>query len=198
MAAGSSLLAVALLALMLALAAEWMRDAQAQAEAQRTAEGFTTLIEGLYAYRTNNVTSWPANFNELIAFLPNLNVDSGQPRLAGANGEGGRYTLNSVSGVRLITTVSTERHARAVTREFGTNGSYSGSGSAWTITVGVPDPGSISVLAQTLLIDGSNKMARPLWVNNRVIASDPCTDDGFGINAAGDLMACRNGVWVSH
>ena len=198
MAAGSGLLAVALLAVMLAIAAEYMRDAQGQAEAARTAEGFATIIEGLYDYRTANVTTWPADFNDLTPHLPNLQIDSGDANQAGANGEGGRYTLATTGGVRLTTTVSSERHARAVTREFGTNGSYGGSGSSWTITVGVPDPGSISVLEHTLLIDGTNKMVRPLWVGNEVTASAPCSDAGFGINSNGTLMACRGGTWASH
>ena len=118
---------------------------------------------------------------------------------AGANGGGGRYTLAIASGnVTLTTIVGTERHARSVTREFGANGSYFAVSDGFEITVAVPTPGGITLMQQTLLTDGTNKMQRPLWIATTVANGDPCTGAGFAVDTTGNLMRCHVGLWQTY
>ena len=115
---------------------------------------------------------------------------------AGTNGEGGRYSLVvSGSNLTLTTTVAEESHARAVTREFGSNGSYASVTGGYTVSVAVPAPGNITLMQQTLLTDGTNKMQRPLWIENTVSTGDTCTGTGMAVDSTGNLMRCDGGVW---
>ena len=193
------ILMVAILFTVVALGSQYWRTAEDLNTSRRTAEGFLTLIEGLYAYRANNVSRWPTSFANLTPYLPLLQIDSGDPMQAGANGEGDRYTLAiSGSNVTLSTTVSTEVHALTVIREFGSNGTYRAVTNGFQITVAVPAPGNVTLMQQTLLTDGTNKMQRPLWLQNIVTAGTSCTTTGMALNATGDLMKCDGGVWQIH
>ncbi|MCY4096303.1 MAG: hypothetical protein OXG05_14405 [Gammaproteobacteria bacterium] len=193
------ILLVAILFTVVALGSQYWRTAEDLDTSRRTAEGFLALIEGLYAYRANNVSQWPTSFSNLTPYLPLLQIDSGDPMQAGANGEGGRYTLAIAGGnVTLATTVSTESHAQAVIREFGSNGTYAAVSNGFQLSVVAPAPGGITLMQQTLLTDGTNKMHRPLWLQNTVTIGTPCTTTGMAVNATGDLMKCDGGAWQPH
>ena len=193
------ILLVAILFTVVALGSQYWRTAEDLDASRRTAEGFLTLIEGLYAYRANNVSQWPTSFSNLTPYLPLLQIDAVDPMQAGANGEGGRYTLAITGGtVTLSTTVGTESHAQAVIREFGSNGTYAAVSNGFQLFVVVPSPGGITLMQQTLLTDGTNKMHRPLWLQNTVTIGAPCTTTGMALNATGDLMKCDGGVWQPH
>ena len=193
------ILLVAILLTVVALGSQYWRTAEDLDTSRRTAEGFLTLIEGLYAYRANNVSQWPTSFSNLTPYLPLLHIDAVDPMKSGANGDGGRYTLAVAGGnITLATTVSTESHAQAVIREFGSNATYAPVSSGFQITVAVPVPGGITLMQQTLLTDGTNKMHRPLWLQNTVSAGASCTTTGMAVNATGDLMKCDGGVWQPH
>lgn len=196
MHAFGGILLVAILFTVVALASQLWRTFENLDESQRTVEGYLTLIEGLYAYRADNVSQWPSSFTDLSRYLPALQIDTVDPMAAGANGEGGRYTLAIVGGiVTLSTSVAGESHARSVIREFGSNGTYASTPNGYDITVTVPAPGGISLMQQTLLTDGTNKMERPLWLQNTVTDGTSCTGTGMAVNASGDLMRCNSGIW---
>ena len=193
------ILLVAILFTVVALGSQYWRTAEDLHTSRRTAEGFLTLIEGLYAYRADNVSQWPTTLSNLTPYLPLLQIDSGNPMQAGANGDGGRYTLAITGGnVTLSTTVGTESHAQAVIREFGSNGTYAVVSNGFQLSVFVPAPGGITLMQQTLLTDGTNKMHRPLWLQNTITIGTPCTTTGMALNATGDLMKCDGGVWQPH
>ena len=193
------ILLVAVLFTLVAIGAQWWRTNEDLEASRRTVEGYLTLMEGLYAFRADNVSQWPTSFSGLTTYLPNLQVDAVDPMRAGANGDGGRYTLVvSGSNVSLTTTVTTETHARAVLREFGANGTSVAITGGHAISVAVPAPGGITLMQQTLLTDGSNKMHRPLWLNTAVAVGDTCTGTGMGFDASGNLMRCNGGVWQNH
>ena len=193
------ILLVGVLFTIVAIGAQFWRTTAEFDASRRTVEGYVTLIEGLYAYRADNVTQWPASFPDLIAFLPMLQIDAVDPMQAGANGDGGRYTLAITGGnLTLTTTVATEPHARAVTREFGINGTYVAISNGFEITVTVPAPGGIVLMQQTLLTDGTNKMHRPLWMQNTVTQANACTGTGIGLDASGNLMRCNGGTWQAY
>ena len=190
---------IALMFTVVTLGAQWWRTSEDLNASRRTAEGYLTLIEGLYAFRADNVSQWPASFTNLTPYLPLLQVDPVDPMQAGANGAGGRYTLSIVGGtLTLATTISTEAHAQAVVREFGSNGGYATVTNGFEITVAVPDPGGIALMQQTLLTDGSNRMNRPLWLQNTVSAGSSCNSTGMALNAGGALMKCDGGTWQTH
>ena len=192
-------LLVAVLFTVVALGSQYWRTAEELDTSRRTVEGYLSLMEGLYAYRADNVSTWPTSFSNLTPYLPLLQIDSIDPMQAGANGEGTRYTL-AISGanVTLTTNVSTESHARAVIREFGSNGTYLAGTTGFDITVAVPAPGGITLMQQTLLTDGTNKMQRPIWLRNTVTAGDACSGTGLAFNATGDPMKCDGGTWQTH
>ena len=182
-----------------ALGTHYWRTTEELDASRRTVEGYLTLIEGLYAYRAENVSRWPNSFTDLTPYLPLLQINSVDPMQAGVNGEGGRYTLTISGGnVTLTTRVTTERHARSVTREFGANGGYAALTDGFEVTVAVPTPGGITLMQQTLLTDGTNKMHRPLWLATTVAAGDPCTGSGFAVDASGNLMRCNGGLWQAY
>lgn len=199
MQAIGGILLVAVLFTVVALGSQWARTHEQVDSARRTSEGYLTLIEGLYAFRADNVSQWPASFTNLTSYLPMLQIDSIDPMQAGANGEGGRYTL-AISGgsLTLATTVSNERHARSVVRGFGTNGTYAAVTNGFEITVAVPDPGGIALMQQTLLTDGTNRMHRPLWFQDVVTSGTACSGTGVGFDASGNLMRCTGGTWQPH
>ena len=199
MHAVGGLLIVVVLGTALVMGGQWQQQQQAIDEARRTAEGFLTLVEGVYAYRTDKPTSWPADFNEVLPYFPNLQVDGTMPTKAGANGEGGRYDLVAVTGgIALQTVVSSDAHANAVVREFGTRASTRSVAGGVEITVGIPDPGGISVMTSALLTDGTNRMRSPLYLDSTVVAGDACSDTGLGMTVSGQLMKCVNSVWVAN
>ena len=192
-------LLVGVLFTIVALGTQFWRTTQELDASRRTVEGYLTLIEGLYAYRAENVSRWPTSFTDLTPYLPLLQVDTVDPMQAGANGEGGRYALAISSGnVTLTTTVGTESHARSVTREFGANGSYRAVTDGFEITLAVPTPGGITLMQQTLLTDGTNKMQRPLWLATTVASGDSCAGQGFAVDASGNLMRCNGGLWQAY
>ena len=193
------ILLVAAMFVVVAFASQWWRTTEEINESRRTVEGYLTLIEGLYAYRADNVSQWPGSFTDLTVYLPALKVDSADDMQAGANGEGGRYRL-TVSGTALTlsTTVAEESHARMVTREFGANGSYASVTGGYAVTVALPVPGSITLMRQTLLTDGTNKMQRPLWIENTVTSGDACSGNGMAVDLTGHLMRCNGGFWQTH
>lgn len=195
----SGILLVATLFTIVALGAQWWRTTEDLDASRRTVEGYLALIEGLYAYRADNVSRWPTSFTQLTTHLPNLQVDTVNPMKAGANGEGGRYEM-AISGTNLTLTtiVAEESHAQAVIREFGTNGTYSPAADGYAIDVAVPAPGGITLMQQTLLTDGTNKMHRPLWLQNTITAGATCTGNGLGVDASGNLMRCDGSVWQTH
>lgn len=195
---GAILLVAALFAVV-AVGAQWLRTTDDLDASARTVEGYLMLMEGLYAYRADNVSQWPSAFADLTSYLPHLPIDPNDPMQAGANGEGGRYTL-SVSGANLalVSTVATEAHARSVVREFGSNGAYVSAANGFAITVAVPPPGNVTLMQQTLLTDGTNKMHRPVWMQNVVAAGDACAGTGMALNANGRLMRCNGGVWQNY
>lgn len=192
-----ALLFVGLLAIIVFLVADWTRLEDEQDSARRTSEGFITLIEGLYAYRSDtNITGWPTDFNALLPYLPNLQFNSSQPLRAGANGHGHPYVMSVTGGnLMLSTSVDTQVHAQAAVREFGSSASYVTSATRFTITVGVPDPGGISLVTQTLLTDGSNAMRRPLMMTNTVTLAATCSGSGLALTAAGQPVRCTSGTW---
>ena len=193
------ILLVAILFTVVALGSQYWRTAEDLDTSRRTAEGFLTLIEGLYAYRADNVSQWPTSFSNLTPYLALLRIDAVDPMQAGTNGEGGRYTLSIAGGnVTLSTTVGTASHAQAVIREFGSNGTYAAVSDGFQITLAVPAPGGITLMQQTLLTDGTNKMHRPLWLQNTVTTGDLCTTTGMALDATGDLMKCDGGIWQPH
>ena len=199
MQAFAGLLLVGVLFTLVALGTQYWRTTEDLEASKRTVEGYLTIIEGLYAYRADNVSRWPTSFADLNPYLPLLSIDSSNPMQAGANGQGGRYTLTITgTNVTITTTVSAEFHARSATREFGTNGSYTAVSDGYAITVAVPTPGGIALMQQTLLTDGTNKMQRPLYMQNTVTAGDPCTGNGFGVDATGNLMRCSGTAWQNH
>ncbi len=199
MQAFAGLLLVGVLFTVVALGTQFSRTTEDLDASKRTVEGYLTIIEGLYAYRADNVSRWPTSFSDLNPYLPLLPIDSGNPMQAVVNGQGGRYTLTITgTNVTITTTVSAESHARSVTREFGTNGSYATVSDGYVITVAVPAPGGIALMQQTLLTDGTNKMQRPLYVQNTVTAGDLCTGNGFGVDATGNLMRCNGSAWQNH
>lgn len=199
MHAVGGLLIVLVLGTALVMGGHWQQQQQAIDEARRTAEGFLSLVEGIYAYRTDKPTSWPANFNEVLPYFPNLQVDGTTPTKAGVNGEGGRYDLVAVTGgIALQTVVSNEAHANAVVREFGTRSSARTITGGVEITVGIPDPGGISVMTSALLTDGTNRMRSPLYLDSTVVAGGTCSDTGLGMTSAGELMKCVNSQWVAN
>ncbi|MCY3859258.1 MAG: hypothetical protein OXG25_10175 [Gammaproteobacteria bacterium] len=193
------ILLVGVLFTVVALGTHYWRTMEELDASRRTVEGYLTLIEGLYAYRAENVSRWPASFTDLTPYLPLLQIDSVDPMQAGSNGEGGRYTLAILGGnVALTTHVRTESHARSVTREFGARGSYAAVTDGFRITVAVPTPGGITLMRQTLLTDGTNKMQRPLWIATTVATGDSCTGAGFAVDTTGNLMRCHGGVWQAY
>ena len=199
MQAIGGILLVALMFGVVILGTQWLRTQEDLNTSRRTVEGYVTLIEGLYAFRADNVSQWPASFTNMATYLPLLQIDSVDPMQAGANGDGGRYTLAIVGGnLTLTTTVHTESHAQAVVREFGSNGSYATVVGGFEITVAVPDPGGIALMRQTLLTDGTNRMHRPLWIQNVVSAGGSCSGTGMAVNASGSLMKCDGGTWQTH
>ena len=193
------ILLVAMLFTLVAIGTQWWRTTEDLDAYRRTVEGYLTLMEGLYAFRADNVSQWPTSFAGLSPYLPHLQVDAVDPMRAGANGDGGRYTLAIVGGnVTLASTVTTETHARTVVREFGTNGTYTAVTDGFAITVTVPEPGGITLMQQTLLTDGTNKMQRPLWLTHTVVTGDTCTGTGMALDSNGDLMRCNGGTWQNH
>lgn len=193
------MLLVGVLFMVMALAAQFWRTTEELDTSRRTVEGYLSLIEGLYAYRADNVSRWPTSLSELAHYLPLLQFDSVDPMQGGANGDGGRYTLAiSGSSVTITTTVAAERHARAVAREFGVNGSYAAVTEGFEVTVAVPSPGGITLMQQTLLIDGTNKMQRPLWLATSVATGDACAGSGFAVDTNGNLMRCNGGSWQAY
>ena len=193
------ILLVAVMFTLVAIGAQWWRTTEDLNASRRTVEGYLALMEGLYAFRADNVSQWPTSFSGLSTYLPNLQVDAVDPMQAGANGDGGRYTLSITGGnVTLASTVTTETHARAVVREFGSNGTYAAVTGGFAIRVAVPAPGGITLMQQTLLTDGTNKMQRPLWLNTPVAVGDTCTGTGMAFDASGNLMRCNGGVWQNH
>ena len=195
----SGILLVAILFTLVALGAQWWRTTEDLNVSRRTVEGYLTLIEGLYAYRADNVSRWPTSFTPLTSYLPNLQVDSVNPMKAGANGEGGRYEM-AISGANLSlnSIVAEEAHAQAVVREFGTNGTYSLSSDVYLIEIAVPAPGGITLMQQTLLTDGTNKMQRPLWLQNTVTDGTACSGNGLGVDGSGNLMRCDGNAWQTN
>ena len=195
----SGILLAAVLFTLVAIGAQWWRTTEDLDASRRTVEGYLTLIEGLYAFRAENVSRWPTSFIPLTTHLPSLQVDSVDPMKAGANGEGGRFEM-SIAGSRLTltTVVAAKAHAQAVTREFGANGSYSTVTGGYAIEVVVPVPGGIALMQQTLLTDGTNKMQRPLWLQHTVTVGSACTGNGLGVDGSGNLMRCDGGVWQTH
>ena len=192
----ASMFLIATLAAALALAAQWSRQVDEEEAIQRTGEGFISLVEGLYAYRTDQVVDWPTSMTPLAPYMPNLQIDSGNANLGGANGEGGRYALNLTgTTLTLSTDVSTQRHADEVARQFGSRGASAATTGGWRITVNVPDPGGITLMSSTLLTDGTNRMQRSLWLQNTVSAGTSCSGNGIGMSAAGQLMRCVNDAW---
>ena len=190
------ILLVAAMFVVVAFGSQWWRTNEEINESRRTVEGYLTLIEGLYAYRSDNVSQWPSSFSDLVPYLPALKVDTVDDMQAGTNGEGGRYSLVvSGSNLTLTTTVTDESHARAVSREFGSNGSYASVTGGYTVSVAVPAPGNITLMQQTLLTDGTNKMQRPLWIEYTVSTGDTCTETGMAVDSTGNLMRCDGGVW---
>lgn len=195
----SGILLAAVLFTLVALGTQYWRTAAELDTSRRTVEGYLSLIEGLYAYRADNVSQWPATFSDLTPYLPLLPIDSVDPMQAGANGEGGQYTLTVAGGsVTLETNVSSESHARTVIREFGSNASYIAGPNGYDIAVNVPVPGGIALMQQTLLTDGTNKMQRPLWVQNTVTLGSSCATTGMALDINGNLMRCTGGVWQSY
>ena len=195
----SGILLSAVLFTLVAIGAQWWRTTEDLDASRRTVEGYLTLIEGIYAFRTDNVSRWPTSFTPLTAHLPNLHVDGVDPMKAGANGEGGRYEMAiTATGLTLTTVVAEEAHAQAVIREFGANGSYATAANGYEIEVAVPVPGGIALMQQTLLTDGTNKMQRPLWLQDTVSAGNACTGNGFGVDGSGNLMRCDGDVWQTH
>ena len=192
-------LLVGVLFAVVALGTHYWRTTEELDASRRTIEGYLTLIEGLYAYRAENVSRWPTSFTDLTPYLPLLQIDSVDPMQAGANGRGGRYTL-AISGgnVTLTTRVGTESHARSVTREFGANGSYGTVTDGFEITLAVPTPGGITLMQQMLLTDGTNKMQRPLWLATTVASGDSCAGQGLAVDTTGNLMHCIGGVWQAY
>ena len=193
------ILLVAILFTVVALGSQYWRTAEDLDTSRRTAEGFLTLIEGLYAYRADNVSQWPTSFSNLTPYLPLLRIDAVDPMQAGANGDGGRYTLRS----QAVTSRSQPPSARSHTlkQSFASldlTATYAPVSSGFQITVAVPAPGGITLMQQTLLTDGTNKMHRPLWLQNTVSAGASCTTTGMAVNATGDLMKCDGGVWQPH
>ena len=192
-------LLVAVLFALVAMGAQWWRTMEDLDASRRTVEGYLTLMEGLYAFRADNVSQWPTSFTGLTPYLPHLQIDSLNPMQAGNNGDGGRYALaQSGSNLTLTSTVTTETHARTVIREFGANGTYVPVADGFAITLAIPAPGGITLMQQTLLTDGTNKMQRPLWLSTTVSAGDPCSDTGMALNSSGSLMRCTGGAWQSH
>ncbi len=195
----SGILLAAVLFTLVAIGAQWWRTTEDLDASRRTVEGYLTLIEGLYAFRAENVSRWPTSFTPLTTHLPNLQVDSVDPTKAGANGEGGRFEM-AIAGSRLTltTVVTAETHAQAVIREFGANGTYGAVADGYEIEVAVPVPGGIALMQQTLLTDGTNKMQRPLWLQNTLTVGSSCTGNGLGVDGSGNLMRCDGGVWQTH
>ena len=192
-------LLVALMFTFVSLGTQWLRTTEDLATARRTVEGYLTLIEGLYAYRADNVSVWPSSFSALTPYLPMLHIDAVDPTQAGANGEGSRYSLAIVGGsLTISTTVSTEQHARSVVREFGANGTYLAAADGYSITIAVPAPGGISLMQHTLLTDGTNKMQRPLWLEHTVSVGDQCSETGLALDGDGNLLRCHGGYWLNH
>ncbi|MCY4128848.1 MAG: hypothetical protein OXG15_06350 [Gammaproteobacteria bacterium] len=195
----NGILLIAILFTVVALATQFWRTTEDLDESRRTVEGYLTLIEGLYAYRGDNVSQWPTSFLDLSRYLPSLQIDSLDPMQAGSNGEGGRYTLEVTGGIVTLTTaVALESHARSVIREFGANGTYATTPNGYAITVTVPAPGGISLMQQTLLTDGTNKMERPLWMRNTVVAGASCAGTGMALDVNGNLMRCDGGIWQTY
>ena len=195
----ASLLLVAVFAAVLSMAAQWSRETNEQDAMRLTAEGFIALVEGLYAYRTEQVTAWPTTMTPLVAHMPNLQIDGSDASRGGANGEGGRFALNLTgTTLTLSTDVSTQRHAEEVARQFGSRGASAATTSGWRITVNVPDPGGITLMSSTLLTDGSNRMRRALWLQDTVTTGSTCQGNGIGMASGGRLMRCVNGRWLSN
>ena len=53
------ILLVAAMFVVVAFGSQWWRTTEEINESRRTVEGYLTLIEGLYAYRADNVSQWP-------------------------------------------------------------------------------------------------------------------------------------------
>ena len=195
------ILLVAVLFTVVALGSQYWRTAEDLDTSRRTAEGFLTLIEGLYAYRANNVSQWPTSFYEPYT-VPSAAADRQRlipckpVRMVKAVAIPWRLRRRKLS--HSATTVGTESHAQAVIREFGSNGTYAAVSNGFQLFVVVPAPGGITLMQQTLLTDGTNKMHRPLWLQNTVTIGAPCTTTGMALNATGDLMKCDGGVWQPH
>ena len=199
MQAFGGILLVAMLFAVIGLATQMWRTAEELEVSRRTVDGYLSLIEGIYGFRADHVTDWPTDFDDLTAYLTMLEVDPNDPLLAGTNGEGGRYRL-AVNGtvLTLVTTVAIESHAQTVVREFGNNAQYVAIADGFRITVTVPAPGGITLMQQTLLTDGTNKMQRPLWIEQSVNQGDACADTGMSLDSNGNLMRCVAGSWQSN
>ena len=187
---------VAAVAVVLLMSVEWQRVGEDTAAIDRTVKGFHALLEGAYAYRTQIPTQWPSDMNTLCSTVPSIN----QPTCGGINGEGRTYSL-VINGSDLVlsTRVSDPSHSAAVAREFGASVAVTGPvGGLYTIELDVPDPGSISLMRQTLLTDGTNEMQEALWMSNTFTAGDTCSGGGLAVDSNGALLRCSGGTWTTH
>lgn len=180
---------------------QWREIQYRDEVARRTIDGFSTILEGIYAWRVSDWTTvrpWPASYNDITSQVPNLQiVDSLN---AGANGYGNPYEMRRRGNSLFIATVVLDEiTARTVHLEFPSNSAVREltADRTWEIEVGVPEPGALSLVRSTILVDGSNELLSPLWVTNNVVTGSACTGNGMGIDNAGEVYVCLSSVWTA-
>lgn len=181
-------IAVGVLGILASFAFGWIHWEREKRSIERTIAGFHAIAEGAAAYRVDH-KAWTADFNDLSPFVANLAVHSSSS--AGSNGEGNPYTIQVALGeFRIWTELADQNHARVVVNRLGSAVELTEALGVYTVKMGVPIPGNVTLLESTLLMDGSNKMEAPLPVAHHVVDGGVCEEHGFGLGSDGRVFQC--------
>lgn len=194
MQAIGGLLLIALAATALVLGQQWYNTKHVVETADATTNGFQTLIEVLYAYRLENPTQWPSSVLDLSSYVAPGVLHSASS--LGTNGEGTPYSFQLTGkNVELSTVLTNEAAAARVWQSFGTRATKSPESDGYRISLTLTPPGGVTLLNHALLIDGSNKLNRPLWFSTHESSFTRCSGTGIAVDVDGQLLGCRSGIW---
>ena len=188
------LFVLVLIASAMVLGQQWQTIRADIQSAEITVAGFQSLIEVLYGYRLDHPTQWPGNANDLSSYLPTNAIHSSTS--LGSNGEGLPYSLSVVgSNVQLRTQLTKDHVSQRVVQALGSRATRTTSANGYFVTVSVPPPGGVNLLRSSLLVDGSNKLDRPLWFRSNRVVNASCSGNGIATDSTGKVLTCQSGRW---
>ena len=192
----AGLMALVFVASAVALGLQWQQTRADIESAEVTVTGFKSLIEVLYGYRLDHPTQWPSDISELSQYVAPGSIQTATS--VGINGEGSRYEMNIVGqNIELSTQLQSDTTSLRVLQTLGTQATRTALGSGYEIRLTVPPPGGVNLLLNSLLIDGSNKLDRPLWFSQPETVGEACVGRGIAVDSVGDLLRCGSGQWQS-